>query len=86
MELNCKLRRINRKALSIRKTMAEGEGFEPPVQLPGLLISSQVPLTTQPPFRSINFKDVLSTFRLLHFSHCTPPLYPLDFNCANHSG
>src|SRR5579859_6877219 len=30
--------------------MAEGEGFEPPVRLPVRLISSQVPLTTQPPF------------------------------------
>ena len=30
--------------------MAEGEGFEPPVAFRLLLISSQVPLTTQPPF------------------------------------
>ena len=30
--------------------MAEGVGFEPTVGLPLLLISSQVPLTTQPPF------------------------------------
>jgi len=35
----------------IRK-MAEGRGFEPPVGLLLRLISSQVPLTTQPPFRS----------------------------------
>jgi hypothetical protein len=33
--------------------MAEGVGFEPTVQLPILLISSQVPLTTQPPFRAL---------------------------------
>jgi hypothetical protein len=33
--------------------MAEGVGFEPTVELPLLLISSQVPLTTQPPFRTI---------------------------------
>jgi hypothetical protein len=33
--------------------MAEGVGFEPTVQLPVLLISSQVPLTTQPPFRAL---------------------------------
>ena len=33
--------------------MAEGVGFEPTDELPHLLISSQVPLTTQPPFRSI---------------------------------
>src|SRR5258706_11135745 len=31
--------------------MAEGRGFEPPVGLRLRLISSQVPLTTQPPFR-----------------------------------
>ena len=30
--------------------MAEGVGFEPTVRLPVRLISSQVPLTTQPPF------------------------------------
>ena len=30
--------------------MAEGVGFEPTVALRLLLISSQVPLTTQPPF------------------------------------
>lgn len=30
--------------------VAEGEGFEPPDGLPHLLISSQVPLTAQPPF------------------------------------
>ena len=30
--------------------MAEGVGFEPTDGLPRLLISSQVPLTTQPPF------------------------------------
>ena len=33
--------------------MAEGEGFEPPLGLLLSLISSQVPSTTQPPFRSI---------------------------------
>ena len=30
--------------------LAEGRGFEPPVALRLLLISSQMPLTTQPPF------------------------------------
>ncbi len=38
--------------------MAEGRGFEPPVGLPLRLISSQVPLTTQPPFRSIVLKPI----------------------------
>ena len=32
--------------------MAEGVGFEPTVRLPVLLISSQMPLTTQPPFQT----------------------------------
>ena len=33
--------------------LAEGRGFEPPVGLLLRLISSQVPLTTQPPFRKL---------------------------------
>ena len=33
------------------RKLAEGEGFEPPVPLRVRLISSQVPSTTQPPFR-----------------------------------
>jgi hypothetical protein len=33
--------------------MAEGVGFEPTLGLPLSLISSQVPSTTQPPFRSL---------------------------------
>ncbi len=41
--------------------MAEGEGFEPPVPLRVRLISSQVPSTTQPPFRdSLSPKPVRS--------------------------
>lgn len=35
--------------------VAEGVGFEPTDELPHLLISSQMPLTTQPPFRSVDF-------------------------------
>jgi hypothetical protein len=35
--------------------VAEGVGFEPTVGLPLLLISSQVPLTTQPPFHLVDF-------------------------------
>ena len=38
------------RPLTILK-MAEGVGFEPTVQLPVRLISSQVPSTAQPPFR-----------------------------------
>ena len=38
--------------------LAEGEGFEPPVPLRVRLISSQVPSTTQPPFRdSVVFRE-----------------------------
>ena len=37
--------------------MAEGEGFEPPVRFPVRLISSQVPLTTQPPFQPLLIKE-----------------------------
>lgn len=36
---------------SYKREMAEGVGFEPTVRLPVRLISSQVPLTTQPPFQ-----------------------------------
>ena len=35
--------------------LAEGVGFEPTVRLPVRLISSQVPLTTQPPFRFTDY-------------------------------
>ena len=35
--------------------MAEGVGFEPTVALRLLLISSQMPLTTQPPFQTVDF-------------------------------
>ena len=42
--------------LQISKSeMAEGVGFEPTVALRLLLISSQMPLTTQPPFLSLIF-------------------------------
>ena len=43
----------NYSNLDASTLMAEGEGFEPPDGLPHLLISSQMPLTTQPPFHSI---------------------------------
>ncbi len=38
--------------------MAEGVGFEPTVALRLRLISSQVPLTTQPPFRVFIYNDL----------------------------
>ena len=38
--------------------MAEGVGFEPTVGLLLLLISSQVPLTTQPPFQPFIYNDL----------------------------
>jgi hypothetical protein len=43
--------------------MAEGRGFEPPVGLPLRLISSQVPLTTQPPFHSESPADIMGAQR-----------------------
>src|ERR1039458_3685785 len=45
--------------LNIMK-LAEGVGFEPTVALRLLLISSQMPLTTQPPFQSLVFTGVCS--------------------------
>ena len=38
--------------------VAEGVGFEPTVRLPVRLISSQVPLTTQPPFPPLIIKHL----------------------------
>ena len=40
------------------KKMAEGVGFEPTLGLLLSLISSQVPSTTQPPFRSFIFNNL----------------------------
>ncbi len=45
--------------------LAEGVGFEPTVGLPQRLISSQVPLTTQPPFHLI-FKNFGVLRAILH--------------------
>jgi hypothetical protein len=42
----------NQLILLIKIKLAEGVGFEPTVALRLRLISSQVPLTTQPPFRA----------------------------------
>ena len=44
-----------RKPLLASGLMAEGVGFEPTEPVRVLLISSQVPLTTQPPFRYLDF-------------------------------
>ena len=49
--------------------LAEGEGFEPPVPLRVRLISSQVPSTTQPPFRD----SVLLGFSLSLGNSDLPP-------------
>ena len=42
----------------IRIKLAEGVGFEPTVALRLLLISSQMPLTTQPPFQPFIYKHL----------------------------
>jgi hypothetical protein len=44
---HCRTRQVR-----VSREVAEGEGFEPPLGLLLSLISSQVPSTTQPPFRS----------------------------------
>lgn len=64
--------------LPIRTTeLAEGEGFEPPVPLRVRLISSQVPSTTQPPFRdSVSFENLAASrtwrMRLQRMNHAAP--------------
>lgn len=55
--------------------MAEGEGFEPPDELPHLLISSQVPLTTQPPFRDSLFLGIPATSDLTRLPWYTALVY-----------
>ncbi len=52
-----KTAKSNTKTIFSKKQMAEGVGFEPTVELPLLLISSQVPLTTQPPFHYVDSVD-----------------------------
>ena len=53
--------------------MAEGVGFEPTVELPLLLISSQMPLTTQPPFqRGIFFAWLRAHRKLIHSRNSEP--------------
>ena len=49
--LHAPLDRRDRLGHYEKADLAEGRGFEPPVGLPLLLISSQMPLTTQPPFQ-----------------------------------
>ncbi len=48
--------------------MAEGVGFEPTVGLLLLLISSQVPLTTQPPFRYVDLIELNAGFHISQFA------------------
>jgi hypothetical protein len=52
--------------------MAEGVGFEPTLEFPLSLISSQVPSTTQPPF----LRPEASGFSLLQLSLCNPVFHP----------
>ena len=56
--------------------MAEGVGFEPTDELPHLLISSQVPLTTQPPFQPVAAQLSTTQKTSSSFFHCTPPFDP----------
>ncbi len=47
--------------------LAEGVGFEPTVALRLLLISSQVPLTTQPPFQPFIYNDLTKICGQINF-------------------
>lgn len=53
--------------------MAEGTGFEPADGLPHLLISSQMPLTTQPPFRCCQCILPAFAFRASSFAGLSRP-------------
>ena len=57
--------------------MAEGVGFEPTDGLPRLLISSQVPLTTQPPFQTIRYQTLAAIGKDSNFS-IAPPFNPMS--------
>ena len=63
-----------------RRKLAEGTGFEPADGLPHLLISSQMPLTTQPPFHSSEIKN-LRTLRTVPLFCYIPDLDPAFFDC-----
>jgi hypothetical protein len=58
--------------------LAEGVGFEPTVGLPQRLISSQVPLTTQPPFQPFIIKYLQQTSART-ILHCIPALCPVAY-------
>ena len=60
---NCPRVPLNQLILCTIRKMAEGVGFEPTDELPHLLISSQVPLTTQPPFRPKSGRDYARLLR-----------------------
>jgi hypothetical protein len=45
------VRQNNNEGLGFKYSMAEREGFEPPMELPPCRISSAVLSTTQPPLR-----------------------------------
>ena len=59
--------------------MAEGVGFEPTVALRLLLISSQMPLTTQPPFRYVYSMEQNAGFHISQhavFMRAAHPICP----------
>ena len=56
--------------------MAEGVGFEPTVALRLLLISSQVPLTTQPPFHAVVCEHTVAVEMALAKSKAHCFIYP----------
>ena len=58
-----------RKLSKLLTALAEAERFEPPVGLLLRLISSQVPSTTQPPFRATTALDALCGKRSAEQAH-----------------
>src|SRR5437879_11849554 len=57
-------RRGRKNSPCIPSQLAEGRGFEPPVGLRLRLISSQVPLTTQPPFHKLIRRTYFARIRV----------------------
>ena len=60
--------------------MAEGVGFEPTVRLPVLLISSQMPLTTQPPFQPLDDIGFNAGFHIRQFVFSIPEFHTIRMN------
>ena len=69
-------------------SLAEGVGFEPTVRLPVLLISSQMPLTTQPPFQHIDLIGRNAGFHICQFTFffTASPYHPPECHSCGQAG